>query len=454
MARLTKSSVLALMLVFVSVTTVEAQTTDDYAARGEVLANEDPLSAELRSREPEGPSRRGFDIGMAVSEGHTADGPGKQRIRDSLTPAEQRGYGRALAFSLERNKYADLAAVGAAIAAVDPDVADARTAETDVHYWLGFDIATGIFGDPSLGAKGNTATGPGSLGIRDSLSAAGQRGFNAAVKLLVPQVAQPRPGGTGGLDVSARATRVESKNSGVIDSVIEIWRVPDVVGLSSTEAAARLQTAGFVSRSTYQDEPDASVRYGYVGSTVPAAGQLAKDGKVELRFPRAASRLGIGALATSDIVRRSGFDLDEGRYEEVFRGADIVMRKYDNEARTDENGNAYYDAGGIVIEPSDGAYLTALYDVRHIDQYGLGSFLFQAECERELKKRRLTRASISNPGGAPATICVMTSKQQIAVLQFRPGDNVATDNYKFHHAIFPRQLNIGVSDRITIPKKS
>ncbi len=39
------------------------------------------------------------------------------------------------------------------------------------------------FGDPALGAQGNTATGRGSLGIRDSLSAAGQRGFNAAVNL-------------------------------------------------------------------------------------------------------------------------------------------------------------------------------------------------------------------------------------------------------------------------------
>jgi hypothetical protein len=52
-----------------------------------------------------------------------------------------------------------------------------------VFYQLGFDIATGIFGDPALGALGNTLTGPGSLKIRDSLSAAGQRGFNAAVDL-------------------------------------------------------------------------------------------------------------------------------------------------------------------------------------------------------------------------------------------------------------------------------
>ena len=35
-----------------------------------------------------------------------------------------------------------------------------------VLFLLGYDIATGIFGDPALGARGNTLTGPGSLGIR------------------------------------------------------------------------------------------------------------------------------------------------------------------------------------------------------------------------------------------------------------------------------------------------
>jgi hypothetical protein len=75
-----------------------------------------------------------------------------------------------------------LAAKGAAIDAADPKVAAARNADPDVFYRLGFDIATGIFGDPALGALGNTAVGPGSMKIRDALSAAGQRGFNAAVQ--------------------------------------------------------------------------------------------------------------------------------------------------------------------------------------------------------------------------------------------------------------------------------
>ncbi|HEY3025659.1 MAG TPA: hypothetical protein VGJ55_05880 [Pyrinomonadaceae bacterium] len=153
------------------------------AAKGEAIANQDSLAVELRNQQADGPAQRGFDIGMAAAEGQTAAGPGKQKIRDSLTPEERVGFDAAVSFSLERNKNGELAGKGAAIAEQDPVVAEARNLETDVFYRLGFDIATGIFGNPALGAKGNTATGPGSLKIRDSLSAAGQRGFDAAVKL-------------------------------------------------------------------------------------------------------------------------------------------------------------------------------------------------------------------------------------------------------------------------------
>jgi len=154
---------------------------DGLAAKGEAVAAEDPLATELRNLQTEGPARLGFDIGMGAAEGQTAPGPGKQRIHDALSPAEQPGFVVALTFSLDRNRNVDMAATGAAIAQADDAVASARRAQPDPLYWLGFDIATGIFGDPALGALGNTATGPGSLKIRDGLSAAGQRGFNAAV---------------------------------------------------------------------------------------------------------------------------------------------------------------------------------------------------------------------------------------------------------------------------------
>jgi len=168
---------------FVTRQAAGAPLAAELAARGEGIANGDPLSAALRDGQPEGPARRGFDIGIAAAEGQTAPGPGKDRIRASLTPAEAAGFDLAVGFSLDRNRNAALAATGAAIADADPVVAEARAFDPDARYRLGFDIATAIFGDPALGAKGNTATGPGSLGIRDALNAVSQRGFNDAVNL-------------------------------------------------------------------------------------------------------------------------------------------------------------------------------------------------------------------------------------------------------------------------------
>ena len=152
--------------------------------KGEALANQDPLAMELRNQQPDDSAQQGFDIGMAVAENQTALGPGKEQQCAALhTTAEQTGCRRAVLFSVDRNRNAQLAATGAQIAQADQGVADLRNTETDVFYRLGFDIATGIFGNPALGARGNTATGPGSLAIRDALNAAGQRGFNASVKL-------------------------------------------------------------------------------------------------------------------------------------------------------------------------------------------------------------------------------------------------------------------------------
>jgi hypothetical protein len=112
--------------------------------------------------------------------GETPTGPAMS-VCDSAKAARDRNSPATA--GLEERCRAELAAKGAAIAQADPIVADARTAEADALYRQGFDIATAIFGDPALGALGNTAAGPGSLGIRDTLSAAGQRGFNASMKL-------------------------------------------------------------------------------------------------------------------------------------------------------------------------------------------------------------------------------------------------------------------------------
>lgn len=157
--------------------------TDALATRGEAIAEESVWFSALRALQREGAMRRGFDIGMAAAQGQTEWGPGKQRTLDALSPAEQEGFRVAMSVIFDVNRYAERARIGLAITEADATLAEARALETDPRYWLGFDIATAIFGDPAQGAQGNTATGPGSLGIRDSLSAPARRGFNAAVQV-------------------------------------------------------------------------------------------------------------------------------------------------------------------------------------------------------------------------------------------------------------------------------
>ena len=159
---------------------LETQCRADLAARGEAIANRDPLSAELRRRAHNDLSRQGFDIGMAAAEGQTEPGPGKQAIHNALSGVEQAAFDAAVSFSIQRNRNAKLAATGAAIARADSAVAQARAADKDVFFWLGFDIATGIFGDRALGGLGNTVTAPASLAIRNALDPIAQRGFNTS----------------------------------------------------------------------------------------------------------------------------------------------------------------------------------------------------------------------------------------------------------------------------------
>jgi hypothetical protein len=93
--------------------------------------------------------------------------------------------------SLDAQCLVYLEAKGAAIAKTDPELAAGRAVETNAQYRQGFDIATGIFGDPALGAQGDSAMGPHSERIRNSLTAAGQRGFDAAVKLHLSRKDKP-----------------------------------------------------------------------------------------------------------------------------------------------------------------------------------------------------------------------------------------------------------------------
>ncbi len=160
-----------------------APDLDALAAEGMTMAADDPLAMLLRASLVDDDARRGFDVAVATIRDQTEWGPGKQKILDSLAMPAQSGFKAGSSYLLDRNKYADRARLGAAIVAADAALAAERDSDDDARSRLGFDIATAIFGDPAHGAQGNTAAGPGSLGIRNSLSTPAQRGFDAAMKM-------------------------------------------------------------------------------------------------------------------------------------------------------------------------------------------------------------------------------------------------------------------------------
>jgi hypothetical protein len=155
---------------------------DQYAISGRTIASDDPMLSRLRRREPEGLSRRGFDIAVAVTGRQTQWGPGKQKILDSLQPAEQEGFKVAASYILDRDRNTELVATGASIAEADALVGQMRNKVPDVRYWLGFDIASALFGNPALGGAGHKSMGPGAEKIRDELSTTSQKGFSDSVQ--------------------------------------------------------------------------------------------------------------------------------------------------------------------------------------------------------------------------------------------------------------------------------
>jgi hypothetical protein len=181
-------------------------------------------------------------------------------------------------------------------------------------------------------------------------------------------------------------------------------------------------------------------------ATVPSAGTVAPSREVEVHIPRSASRLGIGRLGVNDVERKTGFDLDAGRYEEISRGADIVLRKLENVPNVDGKGKGRHNGEGLYIEPSDGSILVSLTDVRDISQYGIGSAAYYAACERALKQIPVTGIEISRPADGLASLCVLTSQGNIAVVEFSAIDHSGNEvsNYKFRHAVFPPQTFAGV----------
>jgi hypothetical protein len=150
--------------------------------RGEYMANIDAIAGELRNRLV-GAARRGFEIGLGIWDHDAAPGPGKQRYHDALTTPEKQGFDLAAAYALPTNKHGKLIAVGSAIAVADAEVGAARKVDPDPFFAMGFDIASGLFGDPAAGSEGSKVMGAGAFAIRNSLTEPGRRGFDASSKL-------------------------------------------------------------------------------------------------------------------------------------------------------------------------------------------------------------------------------------------------------------------------------
>jgi hypothetical protein len=151
------------------------------AARGQFLAAADPLLVLLREVEPAGLSRLGFDIGLAITEGHTAQGPGKEKFKlDHVKDFDPSAYQRAVDYSVARNANADLAARGWTAVAANPDAVAARAKLPLSNQWLGFVIAAGLFASITDGGSGHTSQGPGSNAIRAGLASA-TPGYDAAL---------------------------------------------------------------------------------------------------------------------------------------------------------------------------------------------------------------------------------------------------------------------------------
>ena len=119
---------------------------DDADSRAAGLITGDVLFAAARELLEIDAERRGFDIGVRASLGQTEYGPNKQALHDRLDAAGQRRFRLAVSIALDRNRHHALADVGAGIALASVELTAARSTEADVRYWLGFDIATGIFG--------------------------------------------------------------------------------------------------------------------------------------------------------------------------------------------------------------------------------------------------------------------------------------------------------------------
>jgi hypothetical protein len=159
----------------------------ELAEKGSLIVSAEMLLTAMRDLEPDGPSRLGFEIGVAIGADQTAWGPGKQAMIDSLPETEKNSAERSAHFVVARNANAKFDSAGVSIAERETraELIAARSAEPAGYYTLGFDIGAGIFASVARGGAGYTLPGRLSANICNSLPLPGVRGFDAAMRLYM-----------------------------------------------------------------------------------------------------------------------------------------------------------------------------------------------------------------------------------------------------------------------------
>lgn len=439
MKRFCASALLGLMLSTTAVPVI-GQTLDEFAARGEILAAADPLAAELRSRLDEA-GRRGFDIGMGGTEGDTAYGPGKQARGDALPADQQPGYFKAVEYSITRNGNLEALLTGGRVAQGNPTLKDARLAEDDPFYTLGFDIATGLLYNLQ-GGIGDISQTVGARGVRDTLSGATQRGFDASARLNGRNFVSKSSGSTaistppGNLEVS------DSTTDGTA-GVDRVGSVPNVVGMIAEEAETALSYAGYgfkeVEVAGFAQPP-----YDRVLGTRPAGGTtLPRESTVEVEVPRAWLRKGEGTLISSD--PRIGFDLDTGKDALVVDGADIFAN-----TRTAEKHRAYDPTLRLTsFSPGPGVTMVPAYKIDGSNpSSAITHRVAYRDCVRAFREKPHT--AVESPfEGHLSEFCIGTKEHhtvRLSITKDREG------NFNFRYATFAGNGGIvKAQGRVVVP---
>jgi len=137
----------------------------------------------LYDSEPDGPNRLGFEVGLAIDEDGTSQGPGKERFKQQLgADVSKEAFQRAVDFTMDRNANGAAFLRGTAVLDANPAVAAARARLPLSNQRLGFTIAAGIFGSRADGGLGNAVRDPASNQMRDRLGASTRIGYDAALQ--------------------------------------------------------------------------------------------------------------------------------------------------------------------------------------------------------------------------------------------------------------------------------